>query len=156
MQPSVLRAGGGSINLQVRVATGPRPGPLMIYILLNAVPILAATLAGLLIGILYHRFAGLPRGGAGLLLTTALAQAWFAAILAGALILAPAKAGDWTMAIGSAVVIWIGFVVPVSVVTLRARQVGAGAVVADCLYWLAVMVAQAIVLKSIGLVPPPA
>jgi hypothetical protein len=156
MQPSVLRAGGGSINLQFRVATGPRPGPLMIYILLNAVPILAATLAGLLIGILHHRLAGLPRGGAGLLLTTALAQAWFAAILAGALILAPAKAGDWTMAIGSAVVIWIGFVVPVSVVTLRARQVGAGAVFADCLYWLAVMVTQAVVLKSIGLVPPSA
>ena len=128
----------------------------MIYILLNAVPILAATLAGLLIGILHHRLAGLPRGGAGLLLTTALAQAWFAAILAGALILAPAKAGDWTMAIGSAVVIWIGFVVPVSVVTLRARQVGAGAVFADCLYWLAVMVTQAVVLKSIGLVPPSA
>ena len=128
----------------------------MIYILLNAGPIVAATLAGLLIGLAYHRIAGLPRGGMGLLVTTAIAQAWFAAILAGALILAPAKAGDWTMAIGSAIVIWIGFVVPVAVVTLRARRIGAGAVVGDCLYWLAVMVAQAIVLKSIGLVPPPA
>jgi hypothetical protein len=128
----------------------------MIYILLNAGPILAATLAGLLIGWVYYRLAGLPRAGVGLLVTVALAQAWFAAILAGALILAPAKAGDWTMAIGSAVVIWIGFVVPVSVVTLRARQIGAGAVVADCLYWLVVMVAKAFVLKSIGLVPPPA
>lgn len=128
----------------------------MIYILLNAGPILAATLAGLVIGWVYHRLVGLPRAGIGLLVTVALAQAWFAAILAGALILAPARAGNWTMAIGSAVVIWIGFVVPVSVVTLRARQVGAGAVVADCLYWLVVMVAQAFILKSIGLVPPPA
>jgi hypothetical protein len=127
----------------------------MIYILLNAGPILAATFAGLVIGWVYHRLAGLPRAGVWLLITVALAQAWFAAILAGALILAPAKAGDWTMAIGSAVVIWIGFVVPVSVVTLRARQVGAGAVLADCLYWLVVMVAQAFILKSIGLVPPP-
>ncbi len=127
----------------------------MIYILLNAGPILAATLAGLVIGLAYHRLAGLPRAGMGLLATTAVAQAWFAAILAGALILAPAKAGDWTMAIGSAVVIWIGFVVPVCVVTLRARAVSAGAVVLDCLYWLAVMVTQAIILKSIGLVPPP-
>lgn len=127
----------------------------MIYILLNAVPILAATLAGLVIGVIYHRLAGLPRGGTGLLMTTAVAQAWFAAILAGALILAPAKAPDWVMAVGSAVVIWIGFVVPVSIVTLRARAVGVGTVAADCLYWLVVMVTQAIILKSIGLVPPP-
>ena len=77
------------------------------------------------------------------------------AILAGALILAPAKAGDWTMVIGSAVVIWIGCVVPVCIVTLRARAVAAGAVAADCAYWLVVMLAQAFVLKSIGLVPPP-
>ena len=128
----------------------------MIYILLNAVPILLATLAGLVVGVVYHRLAGLPRGSWGLLVTVAVAQAWFAAILAGALILAPSKAGEWTMAIGSAVVIWIGFVVPVSVVTLRARRIGGGAVVADSVYWLAVMLTQAIVLKSIGLVPPPA
>jgi hypothetical protein len=128
----------------------------MIYILLNAGPILAATLAGLAIGFVYHRLAGLPRGSIGLLVTVAIAQAWFAAILAGALILAPPKAPDWVMAIGSAVVIWIGFVVPVSVVTLRARQVGVGAVTADSLYWLVVMVTQAIILKSMGLVPPPA
>jgi hypothetical protein len=84
------------------------------------------------------------------------AQGWFAAILAGALILAPAKAGDWTMALGSAVVIWIGFVVPVSIVTLRARQQRWSAALLDCLYWLVVMLVQAIVLKSWGLVPPPA
>jgi len=128
----------------------------MIYILLNAVPILAATLAGLVIGIVYHRLAGLPRGNAALVITTLIAQAWFAAILAGALILAPPKAPEWVMAVGSAVVIWIGFVVPVSIVTLRARAIAAAIVAADCLYWLVVMVTQAIVLKSMGLVPPPA
>ena len=126
----------------------------MIYILLNGFPILAATLAGLAVGLIYHRIANLPRGSVGLVLTVAVAQAWFAAILAGALILAPAKAGNWTMAIGSAVVIWIGFVVPVSVVTLRARRIGGRAVIADCVYWLVVMLTQAVVLKSIGLEPP--
>ena len=126
----------------------------MIYILLNGFPILAATLAGLAVGLIYHRIANLPRGSVGLVLTVAVAQAWFAAILAGALILAPAKAGNWTMAIGSAVVIWIGFVVPVSVVTLRARRIGGRAVIADCVYWLLVMLTQAVVLKSIGLEPP--
>ena len=128
----------------------------MIYIVLNAVPILMATAAGLLIGALYLRLVGLSRRGLGLLVTAALAQAWFAAILAGALILAPAKAGHWTMAIGSAIVIWAGFVVPVSIVTLRARGYGWSAAVMDCLYWLVVMLVQALVLKSIGLVPPPA
>ena len=127
----------------------------MIYIVLNALPILAATLAGLVIGAIYLRLAGLPRATLGLVATTAIAQAWFAAILAGALILAPPRAPEWVMAIGSAVVIWIGFVVPVSVVTLRARKIAGGAVAADGLYWLVVMVAQAVVMKSIGLVPPP-
>jgi hypothetical protein len=127
----------------------------MIYIALNAAPIALATLAGLLVGALYLQVAGISRRGSGLLLTTAVAQGWFAAILAGALILAPAKAGDWTMAIGSAVVIWIGFVAPVSIVTLRARGYGWAATVMDCLYWLVVMLVQALVLKSWGLVPPP-
>ena len=128
----------------------------MIYIVLNLVPISLATLAGLLVGAAYVRLARLPARGIGLLATAAVAQAWFAAILAGALILAPAKAGDWTMALGSAVVIWIGFVAPVSIVTLRARQQRWAAVLLDCLYWLVVMLVQALVLKSWGLVPPPA
>lgn len=127
----------------------------MIYILLNAGAILAATLAGLVIGAVYLRLASLPRPTLGLMITALVAQGWFAAILAGALILAPAKAGDWTMAIGSAVVIWIGFVVPVSVVTLRARKHEWAPVVLDSLYWLVIMLVQAVVLKSIGLVPPP-
>ncbi|MFZ4689839.1 MAG: hypothetical protein ACOYLS_11425 [Polymorphobacter sp.] len=127
----------------------------MIYILLNGGPILAATLTSLVFGAFYMRLAALPARGAGFVLTAFMAQGWFAAILAGALILAPAKAGDWTMAIGSAVVIWIGFVVPVSVLTLRARRVPFSVAVLDGLYWLGVMLVQAVVLKSIGLVPPP-
>ena len=60
------------------------------------------------------------------------------------------------MAIGSAVVIWIGFVVPATIVTLRYRAIGWREVARDCGYWLVVMVVQALVLKSLGLVPPPA
>ena len=127
----------------------------MIYILLNAVPILIATLAGLAIGALFRRFSALPGPRPGFVVSAFLAEAWFCAILAGALILAPAKAGDWTMAIGSAVVIWIGFVVPVLVVSLGVRQVRAGSIAADAAHWLMVMLVQAVVLKSIGLVPPP-
>ena len=123
----------------------------MIYIALNVIPILLATLAGLLGGLLLHR----DRHGAGFWLTAFIAQAWFAAILAGALILAPPKAAAWVMAIGSAVVIWIGFVVPATIVTLRYRRIAWGEVARDCSYWLVVMVVQALVLKSWGLVPPP-
>ncbi len=127
----------------------------MIYIILNLAPILLATLASMLVGAVYLRLARLSLRGPGLLVTTAIAQGWFAAILAGALILAPAKAGDWTMALGSSVVIWIGFVAPVNIVTLRARRHGWSTTVMDSLYWLVVMVVQAVVLKSWGLVPPP-
>ena len=124
----------------------------MIYIALNAVPILLATLAGLVAGLLLHR----ERHGIGHYMTVFVAQAWFAAILAGALILAPPKAAAWVMAIGSAVVIWVGFVVPATIVTLRYRAAGWRDVARDCGYWLVVMVVQALVLKSLGLVPPPA
>ena len=83
-----------------------------------------------------------------------IAEAWFAAILAGALILAPAKAGSWTMALGSAVVIWIGFVMPALAVTLRYRGLPRRVVALDCGHWLGLMLVQAVVLKLIGLTAP--
>ncbi len=58
------------------------------------------------------------------------------------------------MAIASAVVIWIGFVVPVLVVTHVFRGLSASAVVFDCTHWLVVMVIQAAVLHGFGLVHP--
>lgn len=128
----------------------------MIYILLNAVPILMATLAGLVIGWLYWRMvAPRRRIGNGFAGLAFIAQAWLCAILAGALILAPPEAGVWTMTIGSAVVIWIGFVVPTMLVSERFRNVPVSASIGDCLHWLAVMLVQAVVLRLIGLVPPP-
>lgn len=133
----------------------------MIYIVQNALPILAATIAGLAFAAVWYGFLGrtgepgVRHYGPGLIVTDFIAEFWFASILAGALILAPAKADPWAMAIGTAVVIWIGFVVPALVVTLRHRGEGAWTVALDCGHWLGVMIVQAFVLKAIGLVAPP-
>lgn len=141
----------------------------MIYIAINAVAILAAALASLAFGIGYYRLAdrsgairfggggGGGGGGAGeaiSMLVIFVAEAWFAAILAGALILAPPEAGQWTMALGSAVIIWIGFVVPVLIVTHRIRDRPNRAALIDCGHWLGAMIVQAIVLQMIGLQAP--
>ena len=132
----------------------------MVYILLNAPQILAATFIGLLIGVLWHRL--FARAGAaslkrpGLILAALLAEFWLAAILAGALILAPKEAGPWVMAIGSAIVIWAGFVLPVLSVSMIYRGQPVARTVQDNLHWLVVMIGQAMVLQSLGLVPPPA
>ena len=125
----------------------------MIYIALNAVPILVATLAALAFGALWYR----PRAvTAGVALTALLAEFWLAAILAGALILAPPKGSVWTMTIGSAVVIWIGFVAPAILATDRLRGRTWRATLADAGHWLGAMLVMAVVLRLIGLVPPPA
>ena len=122
----------------------------MIYIVQNATPILLATLAGLAVGLLFYPALRSVRGS----LAVFVAEFWFAAILAGALILAPPKADPWVMAIGTAVVIWIGFVVPALVVTLRARGVTAGGIARDAGHWLAAMVVEAAVLHAVGLTAP--
>lgn len=132
----------------------------MQYILQNAVAIALATLAGLVVSTLYA--GALRRGGAvggrrgrwALAGLAAVTQGWLCAILAGALILAPPQAGAWTMALGSAVVIWLGFVLPSTLLTLRWRGVATGAALADGGAWLAVMAAQAVVLHLIGLTKP--
>ena len=79
----------------------------MIYIWLNIVPILAATAAGVLLGAAWTRMAGM-KVTRGMALAALGAIFWQTAILAGAVILAPAQADRWTMALGSAFIIWIG------------------------------------------------
>jgi hypothetical protein len=123
----------------------------MIYIAINALPILAAAVAGLAFGALWYRRSVTP----GVIATAFVAGAWLAAILAGALILAPPKGGVWTMTIGSAVVIWAGFVAPALVASYRLRGLSWRTIAADCGYWLGAMVVQAIVMRLIGLTPPP-
>ena len=77
-----------------------------------------------------------------------------AAILAGALILAPIDAQRSTIALGSAFIIWVGFVLPTLVATLRSRGVGWLAALADAGAWLAAMLLQAAVLQLVGLIRP--
>ncbi len=128
----------------------------MIYILINFWPIMAATLLGLGIGFAALIAGRIPLPGPGQLAGIALAEFWLAAILAGALILAPREAGAWVMAIGSGLVIWIGFVVPVLWVTFAAIGLGVRRTLLAMLYWLVVMIGQAAVMQAIGLSAPPA
>ena len=58
------------------------------------------------------------------------------------------------MAIGSAVIIWIGFVAPALAVTHVFRGLYASAIALDCSHWFVVMVVQAAVLHGFGLVHP--
>lgn len=127
----------------------------MIYIWLNIVPILVATLAGLAIGYGWARMSGL-RVSPGVALAALLAEFWLTAILAGAVILAPDQAPPWTMALGSAFIIWIGFVLPALVVTLGVSGAGVRSTASAAGYWLVTMLVQAALLQAIGLVPPPA
>ena len=123
----------------------------MIYIWLNATAILAATLAGLAFAALWFR----RRASTDALVTGFVASGWLTAILAGALILAPPKGGIWVMTLGSAVVIWAGFVLPAVAASYRWRGLTWSRVFADTGCWLGMMVTQAVVLRLIGLVAPP-
>lgn len=124
----------------------------MIYIVLNAPAIIAAALAGLGFGALWYR----RRIAIDVILITVASGLWLSAILAGALILAPSEAGVWTMTIGSAVVIWAGFVAPALLAAYRLRGLPLSTFLADSGYWLGAMTTQAFVLRLVGLVPPPA
>lgn len=130
----------------------------MIYIYLNLLPILTATVIGLAIGALYRATfdpVAPPEMSLGALVIAALGSFWFASILAGALILAPPKAAPWVMAVGTAVVIWAGFVLPVVAITQTYRRARVASIVGDAAYWLVAMTAQAVAMKVIGLVAPP-
>lgn len=128
----------------------------MIYILLNALPILVATIAGLAAGLAFLRLLGsaVPVRP-GVLPVLVLAETWLAAILAGALILAPDEAPARVMALLTPVVIWAGFVLPSLSATHLLRGLGSRLAATDAAHWLVVMLVQAVVLDSIGLVPPP-
>jgi hypothetical protein len=123
----------------------------MIYIAINAPAILAAGLISVALALLWYR-AWLPPST---MVTVLLASLWLAAILAGALILAPPKGSVWTMTIGSAVVIWAGFVAPALAASYRLRGLPTRQMLADCGFWLGSMVLQAMVMRVVGLVPPP-
>ena len=126
----------------------------MVYIVTNAFAILVATCAGLAVGAGYAALQGW-RGHPPIVIgTIAVAEFWLACILAGALILAPPQAGAWTMALGSAVIIWIGFVAPTLIVTTLFDGVPIRRGFLNIAHWLIVMLVQAAVLESFGLVRP--
>lgn len=145
-------------------AIGSGEGDPMVYVLINALAIMSATLVGLGAGTLYYlllersgsplRTVGRARTGKFLILAF-VAQFWLATILAGALILAPDEADASIMALSSAVVIWLGFVAPVIIVTQYYRELPVRTALIDCGHWFVVMLIQAVVLYSIGLDPPP-
>lgn len=122
----------------------------MIYIVINAVPIGLATLLGLLVA----QFVDRPKGAVNWLVAL-FSAAWLGAILAGALILAPPKAPIWVMTIGSAVVIWAGFVAPALATSLRLAGQRWGRIGRANLWWLLVMLVEAVVMRLVGLTPPP-
>ena len=88
------------------------------------------------------------------LLVVFVAEFWMAAILAGALILAPVEAGGWTIAFGTAFIIWIGFVLPAIVVNHRYRPLPWRATMIDAGHWLGAMLLLALVLRLIGVEAP--
>ena len=128
------------------------------YIATNGLAILIAAAGGLFVGAAIHAFPGLGRGGrlsAPAIGVVAIAEAWLCAILAGALILAPpAGPGPWAMALARAVVIWIGFVLPTTVVTGLHAGFGARRIAGYATHWLVVMLVQAALLQAIGLARP--
>lgn len=145
------------------LAAEPEPEPTpMGYILTNAGPILAATLLAVLFGAVWYgllarpwaRAAGLEQAelkpSLSLYLLVTGCEAWIAAILAGALILAPVEAGGWTVAWGSAFIIWVGFVLPVIAVNHRFQRLPWSLTVIDAGHWLGAMLLMATVLRAVG------
>ena len=129
------------------------------YIVANGLAILVATFGGLLVGAAWRaasvRGPVRPRLTAPFAIVAVVAEAWLCAILAGALILAPpAGPGPWVMALSSAVVIWIGFVLPTIVVTGLHAGLGPLRTGGYALHWLVVMLVQASILQAIGLAKP--
>lgn len=139
----------------------------MQYIAANVVPILAATIAGWLFGALWYGLFGRPRRRAAGLqesdvkrpsgsmrkspyVFAFIFEFWMASILAGALILAPVEAGLWQVALGTAFIIWAGFVLPTQLINHRYARRPWRLTVMDGTHWLGVMLLQAAVLTLIG------
>lgn len=138
----------------------------MSYILHNAWSILAAAAAAFAFGALWYGVLGKPWArAAGLDHATLkpsplvfafafLCEAWIAAILAGALILAPVEAGGWTVALGTAFILWVGFVLPVIAVNHRYQRLPWGLTAIDAGHWLGAFAVIAAVLRVIGVEAP--
>ncbi len=119
------------------------------YIVTNALAILLAGLAGLTPLLLAWRER---RPGA--IALGFVASTWIAAIVAGALIVAPVQADIWVVTIVTAVILWGGFIMPALLTTLRARGLMWPVALADAGIWLVALLLQAAVLRIVGLSAP--
>lgn len=147
----------GALRHALVSATGARVENRVIYIVINFGAIGIAALISLGFATAFYRAVGtsarVPRAKTAII--GLIAHAWLGCILAGALILAPPKGDVWTMTLGSAFIIWIGFVVPVLFATYAARGMAMKLAAIDSALWLNVMLIQAVVMRLIGLVAPP-
>ncbi|MEE4348665.1 MAG: DUF1761 domain-containing protein [Pacificimonas sp.] len=142
----------------------------MSYVFGNILAILAATVAAWLFGAAWYNALGKPwMAATGLteadvrpggktsttpFILSFLFEFLMASILAGALILAPVEAGGWTVAIGTALIIWFGFVMPTQLINHRYSMKPWSLTVIDAGHWLGVMLIMAIVLTLIGVDAP--
>ncbi|MGB3753172.1 MAG: DUF1761 domain-containing protein [Parerythrobacter sp.] len=130
----------------------------MIYIVENAWPILLAATLAFALGFVWPSPRGRGRSrlrislGAQALVFASLV--WMAAILAGALILAPVDAAGWTVALGTAAIIWGGFVLPVVAADAARSRAGWRRPVVLASYWLTAMLLMAATLKLVGVEGP--
>ncbi|MEO1042999.1 MAG: DUF1761 domain-containing protein [Pseudomonadota bacterium] len=143
----------------------------MIYIVINILPILVATAASFVFGAIFYGVLGRPwmaaagiteddiKGPSGKpspwpFVISFFAELWIACIVAGALILAPEEAGAWTMAFGTAFILWVGFVFPVMLVNHRYEGRPFLLTAINSGHWLGVLMVQVSLLQAIGLQPP--
>jgi hypothetical protein len=131
----------------------------MNYICLNILPIFVAAVAGFLFSVSYYRMARhtpVRKPVNALFLTIVfIVEFWIAAILAGALILSPQdQAGPWVMAIGTAVILWIGFVFPAIIVDTLLQSEAKKRILLQGLHWLGVLLIMAMVTQYIGVEAP--
>lgn len=126
------------------------------YINHNLAPILVATVFGLLVG-LGHFLLSKPgeRPRLDFLILATIAQFWLAAVLAGALLMAPPSGRPWVSMLVTVFIIWVGLIVPPLMVTLRFRGHPGPMAAADSLHWLLVLLVQASIMLSLGLSQPP-
>jgi hypothetical protein len=118
----------------------------MAYLWLNALPILLAGLAGAVpLGLLWRLPGAIALG--------VLSSIWIAAILAGALLIAPVPTGVWVVTLVTPVILWIGFILPALLASMSARGVAWSRTLADSAAWLAALLLQASVLRLVGLTP---
>ncbi|MBZ6377808.1 hypothetical protein B5C34_03020 [Pacificimonas flava] len=139
----------------------------MDYIFDNLAAILAAAAAAWLFGAVWYGLLGTrwmkaaslqesdirrPDGSTSKLpfILAFIFEAWMAAVLAGALILAPVEAGGWTVALGTAFILWVGFVLPTQLINHRYTMRPWALTAIDTGHWLGVLLLQAAVLTLIG------